>query len=164
MTQRQLIKVGMADLDVASGGALLRTTGLGSCVGLTLYDPALKIGGMAHVMLPSSGIARERRLNAAKYADTALPELIDRMEHAGAHTERLLAKMAGGAQMFAFSGGGDSMRIGPRNAEACAAMLAKLGIPLLAQDTGGSFGRTIELDTASGTLLIRSVQFGMKEI
>lgn len=133
---KSIIKVGMADLNVTSNPNSIRTTGLGSCVGLTLYDPHLKLAGMAHVMLPSSDIAREGQLNIAKYADTALPELFERMLKLGAERRRLIAKMAGGAQMFAFAGSGDTMRIGPRNVESCKEMLVDLGIPLIAEDTG----------------------------
>lgn len=161
---KSIIKVGMADLNVTSNPNSIRTTGLGSCVGLTLYDPHLKLAGMAHVMLPSSDIAREGQLNLAKYADTALPELFERMLKLGAERRRLVAKMAGGAQMFAFAGSGDTMRIGPRNVESCKEMLVDLGIPLLAEDTGGSYGRTIELDCETGVLNIRSVQKGVKEL
>ncbi|MBW5444551.1 chemotaxis protein CheD [Cohnella sp. CFH 77786] len=164
MTESTIVKVGMADLNVASGGALLRTTGLGSCVGVTLYDPFLKIAGMAHIMLPSSEIAREGQPNLAKYADTAVPELVRRMEAAGADPRRLAAKMAGGAQMFAFAGGSDSMRIGPRNVESTKQALEALRIPLLAEDTGANYGRTVELDSGTGIYVIRSVQFGVKEI
>lgn len=164
MTQQNLVKVGMADLNIATDGEILKTTGLGSCVGLTLYDPKSKIAGMAHVMLPSSDIARETKMNLAKYADTAIPELLDRMIAAGAYVERMKAKMAGGAQMFAMSGQSDSLRIGPRNVESCTVMLNKFKIPIISQDTGGSFGRTIEFDSNSGMLSIRSVQFGTKEI
>ncbi|CAM3939198.1 chemotaxis protein CheD [Paenibacillus alkaliterrae] len=164
MIQQNLIKVGMADLNIATEGAVLKTTGLGSCVGLTLFDPIRKVAGMAHVMLPSSDIARETKMNLAKYADTAIPELLDRMVAAGAYIERMKAKMAGGAQMFAMSGHSDSLRIGPRNVESCIEMLHKFKIPILAQDTGGSFGRTIEFDSTNGLLSIRSVQFGIKEI
>jgi chemotaxis protein CheD len=160
-----MIKVGMADLNVTSGdGALLKTTGLGSCVGLTLYDAKTRIAGMAHVMLPSSDIARESQINLAKYADTAIPEMIDRMAALGARIERLEAKMAGGSQMFAFAGQSDTLRIGPRNVESCLSMLERLRIPLLSQDTGGNYGRTIEFDSGNGKLFIRSVQFGIKEI
>lgn len=161
---KSIIKVGMADLNVTSNPNLIRTTGLGSCVGLTLYDPHLKLAGMAHVMLPSSDIAREGQLNIAKYADTALPELLERMLKLGAERRRLIAKMAGGAQMFAFAGSGDTMRIGPRNVESCKEMLVHLGIPLVAEDTGGNYGRTIELDSETGVLNIRSVQKGVKEL
>ncbi|WDZ63833.1 chemotaxis protein CheD [Paenibacillus polymyxa] len=161
---KSIIKVGMADLNVTSNPNSIRTTGLGSCVGLTLYDPHLKLAGMAHVMLPSSDIAREGQLNIAKYADTALPELFERMLKLGAERRRLIAKMAGGAQMFAFAGSGDTMRIGPRNVESCKDMLVDLGIPLIAEDTGGNYGRTIELDSETGVLNIRSVQKGVKEL
>ena len=164
MTEGVLIKIGMADLNVGSGGAILRTTGLGSCVGLTLYDAQLKIGGMAHIMLPSSEIAREGQLNVAKYADTAVPELIGLLKGRGASIARLVAKIAGGAQMFAFAGGSDTMRIGPRNVEATKLALSRIGIPLVAEDTGGNYGRTVELNSENGSFSIRSVQFGVKEI
>jgi len=164
MTEGTLIKVGMADLNIADGGAVLKTTGLGSCVGLTLFDPELRIGGMAHIMLPSSDIAREGQLNIAKYADTAVPELVKRMQSRGASVRRLVAKMAGGAQMFAFMGGADTMRIGPRNVEATKQELLRLSIRLLSEDTGGNYGRTVELYSHTGSFLIRSVQHGVKEI
>ncbi|GGG80621.1 chemotaxis protein CheD [Paenibacillus radicis (ex Gao et al. 2016)] len=164
MIEQNLVKVGMADLNIAVDGAVLRTTGLGSCVGLTLYDPVSKVAGMAHVMLPTSDIARESAINVAKYADTAIPELIGRMKDAGANMRRAIAKMAGGAQMFAFSGQSDSMRIGPRNVESCLDMLAKNMITVIAQDVGGNYGRTIEIDSSTGILTIKSVQLGIKEI
>lgn len=164
MTESTLIKVGMADLNIAEGGAVLKTTGLGSCVGLTLFDPYLKLGGMAHIMLPTSDIAREGQLNIAKYADTAIPELILRMKNKGASKSRLVAKMAGGAQMFAFMGGTDTIRIGPRNVEATRQALEYFSIPLLSEDTGGNYGRTVELNSQTGVFSIRSVQFGVKEI
>ncbi|WEK56168.1 MAG: chemotaxis protein CheD [Candidatus Cohnella colombiensis] len=164
MSDSSIVKVGMADLNIASGGLLLRTTGLGSCVGLTLYDTKLKLAGMAHIMLPSSDIAREGQLNIAKYADTAIPELIARLKANGAQVDRLVAKMAGGAQMFAFVSGSDSMRIGPRNVEATKHALQTHSVPLVAEDTGGNYGRTVELDSQTGLFTIRSVQFGIKEI
>lgn len=164
MTETVLIKVGMADLNATRAGAVLKTTGLGSCVGVTLYDPQVRAAGMAHVMLPSSEIAREGQLNVAKYADTAIPELIRRLIALGADPRRMVAKMAGGAQMFAFAGGSDSMRIGPRNVESAKLALESARIPLLAEDTGANYGRTVELDSASGIFIIRSVQYGVKEI
>lgn len=165
MTDGQnLVKVGMADLNVVGNSGILRTTGLGSCVGLTLYDPQIKVAGMAHVMLPSSDIARENQINVAKYADTALPVLVDKLVELGASKRRLVAKMAGGAQMFAFAGSGDTMRIGPRNVESCKEMLKKLGISLYSEDTGANYGRTIEISSETGILTIRSVQKGVKEL
>lgn len=164
MIQQNFIKVGMADLNVAHVTGVLKTTGLGSCVGLTLYDAKAKVAGMAHVMLPTSDIAREGTLNVAKYADTAVPELIRKMVALGAMKSRMEAKMAGGAQMFAFSGNSDTMRIGPRNVESTKEMLKSFSIPLKAEDTGANYGRTIEFDCETGILVIRSVQQGVKEL
>ncbi|MBD0380334.1 chemotaxis protein CheD [Paenibacillus sedimenti] len=164
MIQDNLIKVGMADLNVAHLTGVLKTTGLGSCVGVTLFDSRVKVAGMAHVMLPSSEIAREGSINIAKYADTAIPELISQMEKLGANVGRMEAKLAGGAQMFAFAGNNDTMRIGPRNVESCKEMLNKYRIPIKAEDTGANYGRTIEFHCESGMLMIRSVQQGVKEI
>ncbi|NHN28359.1 chemotaxis protein CheD [Paenibacillus agricola] len=164
MIQDNYIKVGMADLNVTHLTGVLKTTGLGSCVGLTLYDSKAMVAGMAHVMLPTSDIAREGKLNLAKYADTAIPDMIEKMVSLGASIRRLEAKMAGGAQMFAFAGNSDTMRIGPRNVESCKAMLLKYSIPLKSEDTGGNYGRTVEFNCETGILLIRSVQQGVKEL
>jgi chemotaxis protein CheD len=165
MSGAPIIKVGMAELQVGIGEGILRTTGLGSCVGVTLYDYAAKIGGMAHVMLPDSGIARGGAINRAKFADTAIPEMLERMVRLGASIGRIRAKLAGGAQMFAFSGNqSELMRVGPRNVEKCREVLAKLGIPVVGEDTGGNYGRTIELLIDSGVLIVRSVNREAKEI
>lgn len=158
------IKVGMADLNIASNGEVLKTTGLGSCVGITLYDPRKHLAGMAHIMLPSSSIAREVPINVAKYADTAIPTLIEKLLAKGATMSSLQAKMAGGSQMFSLPGQTDTLRIGPRNVESSIQLLHDYKIPLLSSDTGGNYGRTIEFDSTSGVLSIRSVQFGSKEI
>ncbi len=166
MNQELIVKVGMADLNVVSSreGASLRTTGLGSCVGLTLYDPIRKIAGMAHVMLPSSEINRNETFNTAKYADTAIPELIQKMLHIGAAVAHMEAKLAGGAQMFNFMNNNDSLRIGPRNVDSCKEILGHYRIPIKAEDTGGNYGRTIELYSETGKLLVRSVQNGIREL
>ncbi|WP_127580656.1 chemotaxis protein CheD [Paenibacillus koleovorans] len=165
MMPELIVKVGMADLNIiVEVGTTLKTTGLGSCVGVTLWDPKTKVAGMAHIMLPSSEIAKEGTLNVAKYADTAIPALIERMIQAGAGKLRLEAKLAGGAQMFAFSGSSDTMRIGPRNVESCKAILSRAGIPVRAEDTGGNFGRTIEFYNQTGVLVLRTVQQGAREI
>lgn len=164
MIQDNLIKVGMADLNVVHMTGVLKTTGLGSCVGITLYDAKVKVAGMAHVMLPSSDIAREGKLNIAKYADSALPEMIRLMQALGAEIRRMEAKMAGGAQMFSFGAQSDTMRIGPRNVESCKEILNRYNIPIKAEDTGANYGRTIEFDCQTGILVVRSVQHGVKEL
>ncbi len=160
-----ITKVGMADLKVVLGkDEILKTTGLGSCVGVILFDRVAMVAGMAHVMLPNSSIARDGVVNLSKYADTSIPDMLDKMYKLGANKGRLIAKLAGGAQMFAFSGTSDTMRIGPRNVETCKEILSTLQIPLHAEDTGANYGRTIEFHSSTGMLLIRSVQQGVKEI
>ena len=138
----QVIKVGMADLNVCKAPDALTTLGLGSCVGICLYDSVTKIAGMAHVMLPDSSQIRNND-NIAKFADTGIKETLDRVIKLGASKARLTAKIAGGAQMFAFGSNNDMLRVGDRNVAATKEMLKKLGIPLVAEDTGLNFGRTI---------------------
>ncbi len=151
-----IIKVGMADLNVCKSPDMITTLGLGSCVGITLYDPVSKIGGLAHVMLPDSTAIRNNS-NIAKFADTGIDELLKRVIAAGANKTRLQAKIAGGAKMFAVSGTSDMGRIGDRNADAARAKLKELGIRLLVDETGLNFGRTIELYCETGELHIKAV-------
>jgi len=146
----------MADLNVCKSPDMITTLGLGSCVGITLYDPVTKIGGLAHVMLPDSTAIRNNQ-NIAKFADTGIDELLKRVIAAGANRTRLQAKIAGGAKMFAVSGTSDMGRIGDRNAEAARAKLKELGIRLLVDETGLNFGRTIELYCETGELHIKAV-------
>ncbi|UFJ60812.1 chemotaxis protein CheD [Brevibacillus sedimenti] len=160
----EIIRIGMADLGVAKSPDRLRTTGLGSCVGVVLYDVVHKVGGMAHVMLPESSLGKGGQITVGKYADTAIPRLIQEMERAGASVRHMVAKMAGGAQMFAALGNCDTMRIGPRNVEACKRALQSAQIRIVAEDTGGNCGRTIEFDTSTGILQIRTVNQGVKEV
>lgn len=155
----RVIQVGMADLRVAKAPDKLMTAGLGSCIGICLYDPIAKIGGLAHIMLPSSIQARKTD-NRAKFADTAILDLITEMTKIGANRNRLVAKIAGGAQRFTFPGVTDVMKIGDRNAEAVVETLKRERIPLLAQDTGGNYGRTIQFCTNSGNLYVRTIDHG----
>lgn len=158
-----VIKVGIAELKVAKAPINLSSAGLGSCVGICLYDSQTKIGGLAHIMLPDSSQTRNS-VNKAKFADTAVPALVSEMLKLGATKSNIIAKIAGGAQMFVFPGASEIMRIGERNVEAVKRALSKEGIPLVAHDTGGNYGRTIELYTASGNLYIRTIEHGEKVI
>ena len=159
----EYIKVGMADLKVASAPAVLTTLGLGSCVGIALYDPIKKLGGLAHIMLPDSSQIKNNQ-NVAKFADTGIKELLAIMEKEGAKRHRLVAKIAGGAQMFNFPNTDDSMRIGVRNTIAVKSLLENYKIPLLAEETGENYGRTIELHTETGRLVVKTIGHGIKEI
>ena len=157
-----LIVVGMADLKVARAPDILTTLGLGSCVGITLFDGSRKIGGMAHVMLPSyKGYEGQ---NIAKFADSGIIELINQLTRLGAPKNALVAKIAGGAHMFSGAQSNNMLKIGERNAAASLALLKQLGIPVKANDTGGTSGRTIELDIINGALKIKSVGAGEKFI
>ncbi|BEP29352.1 chemotaxis protein CheD [Helicovermis profundi] len=157
----KIIKVGMADLKVVKYPDALTTLGLGSCIGICLYDPVTKVTGLAHIMLPSSKAIRKNS-NEAKFADTGTVKLIKEMKKLGADPKRMVCKIAGGAQMFAFSSGNDTMKIGARNAIAVKEIMKSLSIPLKANETGGNFGRTIEFYSEDGRLLIKTIGHGEK--
>lgn len=160
----QVIKVGIAQMDVVKIPNTIRTSGLGSCVGVVLYDEMKKIAGLVHIMLPESSLGRTETINAAKFADSGIQALISMLKLEGVQPFRLKAKIAGGAQMFKFTSDKDSMRIGPRNVEAVKKELQKNGIPIVAEDTGGNSGRTIEFNPATCMLSIRTVNQGVSEI
>lgn len=158
-----LIKVGMADLKTCKSPDVLTTLGLGSCVGIVLYDPVTKVSGLAHVMLPDSTKITNNS-NIAKFADTAIDKTISDMVALGADKKRLVSKIAGGAQMFSFSSTNELMRIGDRNVEATKLKLGDLGIRILAEDTGANYGRTIEFYSETGDLLIKTIGKDIKTI
>lgn len=152
----EIIKVGMADLKVCIKPDGITTLGLGSCVGIALRDPVTGIGGLAHVMLPDSTQIRDNT-NIPKFADTGIEELVKQVVAAGASRTRLVAKIAGGAQMFAFQSKTNMTRVGDRNVESSVAKLAELKIPLLAQDTGLNYGRTVVFYPETGQFIVRAV-------
>lgn len=158
-----LIKVGMADYKVGRSPSTLISYGLGSCIGVSLYDPQRKIGGLLHIMLPDSTQARFSD-NPAKFADTGIPLMINDVIALGASRSRLVAKIAGGAQMFAFSNATDIMRVGTRNAETCKQILKKNGIKVIAEDTGGNYGRTVSIDLSTGSYKVKTIDRGEKNI
>ena len=152
----ELIKVGMADLKVGRAPDTLTTLGLGSCIGLTLYDPVSKIGGLVHYMLPDS-TKLKNNTNIAKFGDTGIRELLKQVLASGANQRRLVAKIAGGACMFEMSGLSSVGNVGARNAEAAKEILKELKIPLVAEDTGLNYGRTVELKCETGEYVIKAV-------
>jgi len=156
----EVIKVGMADWRTSLHPATLMTLGLGSCVGVCLYESKKKIIGLAHVMLPDSSQVRSNT-NRAKFADTGIADMIQEMVKMGADIRCLTAKIAGGAQMFAYSSSSDIIRVGARNAESTRDILKNYKIPLIADDTGGSFGRTIEFNSTDGALMIKTIGHGI---
>ncbi len=151
-----VIKVGMADLNIAKSPDSLTTLGLGSCIGLTLYDPVAKIGGLVHYMLPDSTKLKNNS-NIAKFGDTGIRELYKKMIEEGASPTRMVAKIAGGAKMFEVSGLSSVGNVGERNAEEAKIILKELKVRLVAEDTGLNYGRTVVLNCENGEYLIKSV-------
>lgn len=159
----ELIKVGMADYKVGRAPATLISYGLGSCIGISLYDPQTKIGGLLHIMLPDSSKSRSNE-NRAKFADTGIVDMLQDLQKMGAVKSRMVAKLAGGAQMFAFANASDIMRVGVRNVEASKAILKSLSIPIVGEDTGKNYGRTVQIDLSTGIYTVKTIDKGNKEI
>ena len=159
----ELIKVGMADYKVGRAPDTLISYGLGSCIGISLYDPQTKIGGLLHIMLQDSNQSRANE-NRAKFADTGIPDMLEELIRMGAAKSRLVAKLAGGSQMFAFANASDIMRVGLRNASASKEILKKLSIPIVGEDTGGNYGRTVQIDLSTGVYKVKTIDKGDKEI
>lgn len=150
-----VITVGIADLNIAKEPDVLATYALGSCVGICLYDPDKKIAGLAHIMLPLSKEAVGNAVdNRRRYADTGITELIQTMSLSGASPSRLVAKIAGGAQMFSTTS--SVFNIGERNVAAVKKILAAYRIKIVAEQTGENFGRTVFFYPEDGTMEIRA--------
>ncbi len=153
----EMIKVGMADLKLCISPDSITTLGLGSCVGVAIRDTGNKVGGLAHVMLPDSTEIKNNT-NIAKFADTGVEELVRQMEKAGARRNMMVAKIAGGAQMFSFQNSSSPLvRVGDRNVAAVKKKLAELRIPVKAEDTGLNYGRTVEFYPETGDFVIKAV-------
>ena len=146
----------MADLNICKSPDGLTTLGLGSCVGIALRDPITKVGGLAHIMLPDSTAIKDNT-NIPKFADTGIVELVNRIVFAGGSKSRLVAKIAGGAQMFAFQNKSSLIKVGEKNVMAVKQKLEELNIPILAEDTGENYGRTVIFYPETGDFVIRAV-------
>jgi chemotaxis protein CheD len=159
VTPRQKV-VRVADLQVATAGEVLITVGLGSCVAIVLYDAVARIGGMAHVLLPSPALSRDDG-NPAKFPQTAVPRLLELMSHCGAFPRRLTGRLVGGASMFASLAAPGTIQMGDRNVVASRQALNQAGIPLTGEAVGGDYGRTVRLTVADGRLEVSSVAHGV---
>ncbi len=152
---RKTLVVGVADMVVSNDpGAELVTYSLGSCLGITLYDPGMKIGGLLHVMLPDSTIdaAKAARL-PYMFVDSGVPRLFQAVYNLGAERRRLTLKVAGGAQMLDEQG---IFNIGERNHQALSGLLARNGYAIHARDVGGLSSRTLRLDLTTGKVTIKT--------
>ena len=160
----QTLVLGMADLMVMPAPVKLVTLGLGSCIGLVVFDTYAKVAGMAHIMLPDSrGLRGSEKVG--KFADTAVPAIVEEMLKKGATRSHIKAKIAGGAQMFSLPGASaDFLTVGSKNVAETKAKLLKMGIALIASDTGGNKGRTIEFSTSNWMLKVKTLGKGVTEI
>lgn len=156
----QLINIGIADLKVTTTPNVLRTI-LGSCVGICLYDPGTKVIGLSHIMLAEQNIAGT---NPKKYADSAIPLLIEEMEAIGASKTRLKAKIAGGAAMFNMGANSIMGDIGKSNVRKVKEILGSLSIEIVAEDIGGDFGRTIDFFADNFQLKVKTIGYDERVI
>ena len=158
------VRVKVADYAVRRGQHVIGTIGLGSCVAIALYDRETRVGGLAHILLPTPSMSRETS-NPAKFPETIVPVMLEEMRALGVpSTARISAKIAGGASMFGQLVSGTGINVGERNVLATREVLASLGIPLVAEDTGLDFGRSVYLHLADGRLEVRSLKRGDRVI
>lgn len=157
----EVIEVGIGELVVAEAPKRLMTPALGSCVGIALYDPYARRGGLGHVMLPAPANSGDSAASG-RFADYAVKELVMMLVEKGSLRRRIHAKIAGGAAMF--RGDPSIASIGDRNVAEVKRQLALMSIPLVAEDTGESYARTIELALETGELHVRSYQFGVRRL
>ena len=159
MSRATEVRVKVADFAVANGDTLLVTVGLGSCVAIALHDAQAQVGGLAHVLLPSTGMSQDRS-NRAKFPSSAVPLLCERMQALGARAGRIRAKIVGGASMFTSLLSASGLQIGERNVVATRVALEQAGIPIIAQDVGGDYGRSVYFSVHDGRLVVKSLKAG----
>lgn len=153
--------VGMAEVKVTrTSGDVLVALGLGSCIGICAYDPRTRIAGLAHVVLPESG---DQSGTPGKFANTAVPFLLETMQSQGASLLHIYVALAGGAQLFSHQGSNTRLDIGPRNASAVLAELERRNMPIVALDVGGSAGRTVHL-FSDGRVRVKAIGQGEWEL
>ena len=150
------LQVGIAEFKVTVAPNRLITLGLGSCVGVSLYDPVMKLGGLLHIMLPDSTQFKDVS-KPAKFADLGIPVLISDLKRRGGNVSRFQSKLVGGAQMFSGMDKKMILNIGERNYKAARQILKDLRIRILAEELGGNRGRTMIFDTATGEVFIRTL-------
>ena len=154
------IIVRVADLRAGGAGDVLVTLGLGSCVAIALYDERARVGGLAHVLLPSRSLSGRENDTPAKFPQSAVPALVEEMTRRGADHRRLTGRLIGGASMFANLAPPGSIHMGERNVVASREVLHGLGVPVTAEAVGGDFGRSVRFHTEDGRITIRSVAHG----
>jgi chemotaxis protein CheD len=157
------VRVKVADYAVRRGSHILSTIGLGSCVAIALYDRDTSTGALAHILLPNQSMSRETN-NPAKFPETVVPRMLEEMRALGTRGARVSAKIVGGASMFGQLVNGTGINVGERNIAATREALAAAGVPILAEDTGLDYGRSVYFHLADGRLEVRSLKKGDRVI
>ncbi len=158
------VRVKVADYAVRHGPHVIATIGLGSCVAIALYDRESKIGALAHILLPTPTMSREAT-NPAKFPETIVPLMLQEMRALGSRASaQISAKIAGGASMFGQLTSGTGINVGERNVQSTRAVLAAAGVPIVAEDTGLDYGRSVYFYLADGRLEVRSLKRGDRVI
>jgi chemotaxis protein CheD len=161
--EENLVEVQMGRAEIGANPQHLITRGLGSCLGITFWDPIKKIGGMAHPMLPDFERAKTQS-NPSRFVNSAIKTMLEDLEKRGCRKERLEIKMFGGAHMFSFINTDSVLNVGQKNIEMAHLMFKDLGMKILGEEVGGTFGRTIELSCETGKVAVRTVSWGEKEV
>lgn len=148
------VSVGIADMKITRQEGILITYALGSCIGISFYDPMIKLGALLHIMLPEKSGAKDG--NVFKFADTGIRETLRKLTAFGGSKSRMVCKIAGGAKMFEMKGGGGLGNIGERNAQNVKRILMAEGLRVTSEDVGANYARTMLLDVATGNVYVRS--------
>jgi chemotaxis protein CheD len=148
--------VKVAQAAVGGPDDTLVTLGLGSCVAILLHDAEARVGGLAHILLPEPALSRDQG-NASKFATTAVPALVQEMARMGARPGRLKARLVGGAAMFQTLMVPGSLNMGARNIIASRQALEQAGIPVVAEEVGGDYGRSVRFYVGAGKTTVSSV-------
>jgi chemotaxis protein CheD len=162
MSGRELV-VRVADLKIGGAEDTLVTVGLGSCVAIVLHDAEARVGGLAHVLLPSPALARDDG-KPARFPQSAVPRLLQLMTSSGAQTDRITARLAGGASMFAALAPAGTIQMGERNLVAAREALVSHGLRLVGEAVGGDFGRTVRLRVGDGRVEVSTVAHGIQHL
>ena len=158
------LKVGISDYKITKAPNQLVTLGLGSCIGIVIYNQDTKVGGLSHIMLPDSKLFNHQtNLKIEKFADLAIPQMVEELK-SKSKNGRLVAKIAGGASMFQLQGQGKSQNIGERNIQAVESVLSDLKIPILAKHVGGNMGRSLFVDLETLGVSVKMVNRELYEL
>jgi chemotaxis protein CheD len=161
--EKNFVEVNMSNMKIARAPDLLVTRGLGSCLGITLYDPTKKIGAIAHPMLPDIDKSKNKS-NPARFVNSVINKMLEELKKQGCLKKNLVAKLFGGAHMFSFISQDSILNVGEKNIQMAKSVFQQHGIKIAAEELRGSIGRTIVLDLETGKVRVKTISAGEKEV